>query len=87
MRRIELKLKALFGQKDLPRKMLMLLLGLVQIAVQHLDDRILAINLALVVLRKDLDVLAQLLHLRQRRQPEFKRFEKNCFISILNLWK
>ena len=42
---------------------LVLLFGLFEVAVEHLQDGILAVNIALVRLRKDLNVLAQLLQL------------------------
>ena len=47
---------------------LVLLLRVLEVAVEHLDDRILAVDLALVVLRDDLDLLAQVLHLDQTHQ-------------------
>mmetsp|Transcript_17759 Transcript_17759/g.45920 ORF Transcript_17759/g.45920 Transcript_17759/m.45920 type:complete len:311 (-) Transcript_17759:4-936(-) len=47
---------------------LILLLGLLEIAVEHLDDCILAIDLALVILRDDLDLLAQVLDLHQTHE-------------------
>mmetsp|Transcript_57745 Transcript_57745/g.182942 ORF Transcript_57745/g.182942 Transcript_57745/m.182942 type:complete len:476 (-) Transcript_57745:334-1761(-) len=53
------------GLQVRPERHLVLLLGILEVAVQHLDDGILAVHLALVVLGEDLDLFAKILHLGQ----------------------
>ena len=48
-----------------PECHLMLLIGLLQIAIEHLDDGVLAINLTLMILRENLDLFDQLFDLKK----------------------
>mmetsp|Transcript_37915 Transcript_37915/g.90048 ORF Transcript_37915/g.90048 Transcript_37915/m.90048 type:complete len:206 (+) Transcript_37915:1336-1953(+) len=55
--------EALHDPQVPPERELVLLLGVLEVAVEHLDDGVLAVDLALMVLAQDLDVLSQLLDL------------------------